>query len=127
MNFALLLPERRAVWFVRLGLAATFLWSGIDMIRHPEIWQGFLPEFVRALLPIPSVAYFAVQGSVEILFALSFLTGVLLRWASLAVALELVGILLFVGIDAITFRDLGLFGGALAVAWTCWDKSYPKS
>ena len=112
-----------ATWFLRIGLAATFLWSGIDMIRHPEIWQGFLPEFFAQILPFSIAHYLLLQGIAEIAIGLSFLSGLLLRWFSLAAALELLGIIALVGIDAVTFRDLGLLGGVLAICRSYWEKS----
>ncbi|MBI2048405.1 MAG: DoxX family membrane protein [Parcubacteria group bacterium] len=114
----------QTLWFLRLGLAATFLWSGVDMIRHPEIWQGFLPEFFAQILPFSVSHYLLSQGIAEVAIGLSFLSGILLRWFSLFAALELLGIVALVGVDAVTFRDLGLLGGVLAIIWTYWAQPH---
>lgn len=112
----------RPEWPLRLGLGLVYVYSGLDLIRHPLNWQGFLPAWFSAavdhIMPLP--AYLALQGGGELAMAAVFLIWFMPRWvvrlaASLA-ALEMLGILFLSGVDLITFRDLGLLGAALALA-----------
>lgn len=106
---------------LRLGLGLMYLYSGWDIIANPRHWYGFVPRWfsqtVAQLGPIDN--YLRLQGSVEIVIGLLFLAWFLRRSAvrlvSQVAAAEMALILLFVGIDPITFRDIGLLGAALAM------------
>lgn len=108
-------------WPIRMGLAVVYLYSGYDLIAHPLNWYGYVPDWfigvVSAIMPLEQ--YLKIQGSGEIVLALVFLAWFLPSWivratAALAAA-EMAGILLFVGIDPVTFRDIGLLGAAIAL------------
>ncbi len=76
--------------------------------------------FSGAVTQVTSVdAYLRFQGIGEFAIGLLFLAWFLGRWgvrlAAAAAAVEMVLILLFVGVDPITFRDIGLLGAALAL------------
>ncbi|MDP3727742.1 MAG: hypothetical protein Q8R35_03855 [bacterium] len=109
------------VWPLRIGLGLMFVYSGTGLIRQPLDWQGFLPpwfgDLVSRVLPLPT--YLAVQGTGELIlaaiFLLPFVPLMAVRLAAVAAALEFSGILLFTGLDLITFRDIGLLGAAVAL------------
>lgn len=120
--------ERAAEWFLRLGLGMMFVYSGLDLIRHPDAWQWaarpllkFLPEAARVALGSSDLLnkYLVTQGAVELLVALLllgwFFPRRLSRFAAAAAALEMGAILILLPIDPITFRDIGLCGAALAL------------
>ena len=123
MNFLSKIP---AEWPLRLGLGLMYLYSGQSLIREPLNWQGFLPswfaEIVGGLMPLES--YLRLQGAGELAIAFLFLAWFLGRFAVRAAAalavLEMLFILIFVGINLITFRDIGLLGGALALVALTW-------
>ncbi len=100
-------------WLLRLGLGATFLWIGIDIIRHPSTWLGYLPES----LPFGLARETALQinGVVDAALGVLFIINRFPRSTALLATLHLAGILIFYGIDAVTIRDVGLFGMALAL------------
>jgi hypothetical protein len=111
-----------AIWALRLGFAAMFGYSGVDILVHPTAWHWAirgLPLFFQNIInTIGLDTYLMLQGIVELLFALIFLLWIwsrLTRLVALLVALEMATILLFVGIDSITFRDFGLLGAAIAL------------
>lgn len=111
-----------AVWSLRLGLAAMFGYSGIDIILHPTAWYWAvrgLPAFAQNIINgIGIDTYLLFQGASEALFALVFLLGVwprLTRAVALLAAVEMALILLMVGVDSITFRDFGLLGASMAL------------
>lgn len=106
---------------LRLGLGLMYLYSGYDLIANPFHWYGFVPRwFSGSVAPVISLEqYLRLQGAVEIalgvLLLAWFLPGRLTRIAAAAAAAEMAGILLFVGIDPITFRDIGLLGATVAL------------
>ena len=109
------------LWPLRIGLGLMYLYSGIGFLRNPLDWQGFLPTWFAAVVErvIPLSAYLAFQGIGELALAAVFLGWFLplmaVRIAAVAAALEFAGILLFTGLDLITFRDIGLLGAAIAL------------
>lgn len=109
--------------FLSLGLGIVFLWIGVDIIRHPDSWIGYLP----ANIPLGIERTLALK--INAIF--DMVLGVLLiaRWwpkiaAGLAV-LHLVGILATQGIDAVIIRDIGLLGCALALL--SWPRRHYRS
>ena len=117
--FAKIRPE----WLLRLGFGAMYLYSGYDFLANPQHWYGFVPQwFSRAIVPgvFPTIdMYLRFQGAGEFLLGLVFLAWFLpwrwLRLAAFLAALEMALIIFFVGVDPITFRDIGLLGAALAL------------
>ena len=109
--------------FIRLGLGAMFAYSGIDIILHPSAWTwalNGLPSFLHnSINAIGAENYLRIQGGLELAMAAAFVAWFLPRWlvrlAALGAAIEMAAILAFVGIDAVTFRDLGLLGAVLAL------------
>ena len=107
---------------LRLFLAATFLYSGWQLMTAPAVWFGFVPDWFQKLLPVPLELYLRVQGAAEWIYTLSFLTGFGIRFTAILAFLELSGILVFYGVDLVTFRDLGIVGGVLALAFYYWNR-----
>jgi len=112
MNFQY---SRLSEWPLRLGLAAVFIYSSYGLFFNPQDWIGYMPVWFQNLLPVAPESYLKFQALAELACAFSFLTGFLLRWAALVAAAEMLGILLFNGIDAVTFRDMAILGAALSV------------
>lgn len=106
---------------LRLGLGLMYLYSGWDLIVNPQHWYGFVPRwFSQTVTQLVSIDnYLRLQGAAEMVIGLLFLVRFLprpaVRFAVAAAAAEMALILLFVGIDPITFRDIGLLGAALAM------------
>lgn len=110
------------VWALRLGLGLMFLYSGSSLFYTPQQWYGFAPQWFSDAISsiIPFDFYLRVQGIGEFiigLLMLSWFSGTLgVRIASALATIEMAGILLFTGVDLITFRDIGLLGAAIALA-----------
>ncbi len=106
--------------FLRVGLGIVFLWIGIDMVRHPDMWIGYIPttlpwHFSRSLF----LTFNAVLDStIGIFLLLNFFPKIV---AAIAV-LHLLGILFVNSIDAVLIRDVGLLGAALALL--TWPQHY---
>ena len=111
-------------WALRLGFGCMFLYSGIDLIRHPTGWYWAvrpLPWVIQNIIntQIGIDRYLQMQGIGELIFAVIFLAWFLPKWIvkviSLLVVIEMAAILLLVGVIGDTFRDIGLLGGAIAL------------
>ena len=106
---------------MRLGLGLMYLYSGFSLFTYPQHWYGFLPQwFLRVVSQAISVdVYLKLQGIGELIIGLLFLAWFFGKWglrtASILASLEMTLIILLVGVDLITFRDIGLLGAALAI------------
>jgi uncharacterized membrane protein YphA (DoxX/SURF4 family) len=98
---------------LRLGLAIVFGWFGIDKFLHVEAWYGWIPGWLAF---VPQDAFLYVLGSAEVIIALLLLGGKYVRFASIACAAFLAGVVLSFGINEVTVRDIGLIAAALALA-----------
>ncbi|OGZ97028.1 MAG: hypothetical protein A2679_01980 [Candidatus Sungbacteria bacterium RIFCSPHIGHO2_01_FULL_54_26] len=110
-------PER----VLRLGLGFTFLYSGWDLISNPYDWYGFVPAWFSAVVTpvMPLEMFLRVQGVGELLLAAAllawFLPRRIVQIAAMLAVVHLFVILVGVGIDPVTFRDVGLLGAAIAL------------
>lgn len=124
------LQKISAEWSLRLGLGFMYLFSAYDIFAHPTAWYWAirpLPQFLQVIInnQIGIDNYLRIQAVGELALAMFFLLWFLPRWvvrfASALAALEMFLILLLVGIDAITFRDIGLLGAAAALFVMKWE------
>lgn len=116
-----------ARWALRLGLGIMYLYSGVDIVLHPTAWTWAIRQLPIVIqnsigtITGGEVAFLTIQGASEILLALIFLAWFLpyrlVRWVALLSALEIGFILLLVGVDAITFRDIGVLGASVALVF----------
>lgn len=104
---------------LRLGLAAVFLWFGIDKMFHPAYWlNAWVPERIVKILfefGLPGIQFIYLNGIFEILVGLSLITGVFTKFFSALAILFLISVLIFVGISEVTVRDFAMVGGFVAV------------
>lgn len=107
--------ENKASLLLRLGLATVFLYAAISSLASPRDWIGYVPDIVQVLLP----AEVALTGLaiVELILAAWLLSGVYVRFAALVAAALLAGVTISnLSLLPISFRDIGLFFAALALA-----------
>lgn len=111
--------SRYAYLALRLGLAAVFLWFGIDKMFHPSYWlNAWVPERIVKILSefgLPGIQFVYINGVFEILVGLSLITGVFTKFFSALAVIFLINVLLFVGINEVTVRDFAMIGGFIAV------------
>ncbi len=106
--------EGKAHLLLRLGLAVVFLYAAVSSFISPNDWVGYLPQFVRDLLPAKTAL--AVFSAVEIVLAAWLLSGVYTRLAGAVAAAMLLGIVVSnFSLLPISFRDIGLAFMALAL------------
>jgi len=101
------------VFLLRVGLALTLLYAGISIFVAPLNWVGFVPEFIRVIYPAES--FIIVHAVFDLLLGAGLLWGRYLWFFSGLAFFNLASILLFYGVDDITFRDIGLLFMALAL------------
>jgi len=107
---------------LRIGTAITFLWIGVLILQQPEAWGGYLQPWVADILPISLKLAMILAGIMDILVGVFLLINVWVWHAAILGALHLLLVLAVSGINAITVRDIGLMGGALALALDTWPK-----
>jgi len=111
----------KSEWALRIGFGLMYLYSGYSLASRPDHWYGFAPQWfmdvVTRIMPFDN--YLKLQGMGELaiafVFVAWFLPRIFVRIGSMLNVVEMAGILLLSGIDTITFRDIGLLGGALAL------------
>lgn len=108
--------KKMSFYILRIGLAVTFLWIGVLIIRNPEAWGGYLQPWAAGLLPIPLAQAMMGTAILDIAIGVFLLINFLPWLAAFIGAVHLAIILIVSGITDITVRDIGLLTGALAVA-----------
>ena len=100
-------------WLLRCGLGLVFAWIGVDILRHPETWIGYVP----AELPVGLTREVALKlnGVLDIALGLLLIGDKVPKITAVVAALHLIGILVTQGINAVIIRDVGLLGAALAL------------
>jgi len=111
----------RTEWPLRLGCGCVNLYAGFFLLTDPARYYKYVPSWLSHVAnAIVSVdMYLRLQGVGEIIIALCLLGWFFPRWcvrvASTLLTVEITLILIFLGIDAVTFRNMGLVGAALAL------------
>ena len=116
---------------IRISLALVLLWFGIDELRHPEYWVGFLPPWLSPLLPVSIDTFLLFNGIVEILIGSFLLIGFYTRVFGAIACLHLLLIAIAVGYNDIAIRDIGLCAMALSLVFSgagrlSWDERKSK-
>jgi len=100
---------------LRVGLAITFLWIGILIIKDPEAWGGYLQPWAASLLPIPIKEVMIGTGVVDIAIGFLFLIDSFIWIVALVGAIHLIIVLTTSGINEGTVRDIGILSGVIAL------------
>ena len=98
---------------LRLSLGLTYLWSGIDIIRHPALWVGWFPVWLTNVSPLKETPLLMIQAVTQLIIAAMLLIGMRVRWIAGLSVFFFTAILLCAGQYVITFRDIGLLGISL--------------
>lgn len=100
---------------LRVGLAITFLWMGVLILRAPEAWGGYLQSWAVGLLPIPIEQALMGTAALDIIIGILLLIDWYTWLAAVIGALHIVIVLTVSGIADITVRDIGLLTAALVL------------
>ncbi len=101
-------------FLLRVGIALTLLYAATAAFLDPTSWVGYLPAWVRSLVPAgPLLATFSI---LEIALGLWLISGKQPRLAGMAAAATLFAITVanIQELD-IVFRDIGLLAASLAI------------
>lgn len=114
--------NRSAFHILRVGIAITFLWIGVLILKDPDVWGSLVNPWVVQLLP--TSLYSAMIGTA----ILDLIVGFLLLLDVLTLPVAVVGfghimiVLIAGGITLITVRDIGLGAALLALIVDSWPK-----
>jgi len=115
--------SKTAFHILRVGLAITFLWIGILILKNPEAWTGFISPRVAELLPVSPVE--AMQGTavLDLIIGALLLFGVWTWIGALLGSLHMISVIIVAGITDITVRDIAVFASAVAILVETWPKN----
>ncbi len=105
--------SNKAKFLLRLGLAFVFAYAGIAALMSPTSWVGYVPQWVSGF--VSPETFLLLHSIFELALAAAILFKIKPKIAYALAALDLLAILIFSGIDAVTFRDVGLFFLAFAL------------
>ena len=105
--------------FLRLGLAAVFIWFGVDKFINPEYWlNAWIPQNIVSLASkagISGTDVVYIGAIFELLVGASVLSNIFIKIFSVLAIIFLLTVLLFFGVSETLVRDIGLIGGFLAL------------
>ena len=107
--------KKTSFHLLRVGLAITFLWIGILILKNPEAWGGYLQPWATELLTIPLAQAMIGTAILDITIGVFLLFDFLPWLVAFVGAVHLVIVLIVSGITDITVRDIGLLVAALAI------------
>jgi uncharacterized membrane protein YphA (DoxX/SURF4 family) len=113
-----------STFIVRVGIAAVFLWFGIDKFVHTSNWIGWVPMWMQSLIPISLTSFMYIQGFIEALTGFLLLIGYKTRFAAFLAIITLLGVELSMfgtGQTEIMLRDAGLLAASLSLFLTGSD------
>ena len=118
----------RTEWPLRLGCGFVNLYSGFflltDPVRYYKYVPGWLSHVTNAVTSLD--AYLRLQGIGEMMIAICLLGWFFPRWcvrvAAMLFTVQMTVILIFAGVDAVTFRNVGLVGAALALLISSYEE-----
>ncbi len=115
-------PNHPALLPVRFLSAYVFLWFAFDNFERPQQFSSIGNLFLKKIGvagPISLVLVSYVMGVLELLVAVSYLTGPYLGFASIIGSVIVFAVLAAfkVGNGTLLTRDLGILGATVTLAW----------
>ncbi|MDP2630367.1 MAG: hypothetical protein Q8P56_03075 [Candidatus Uhrbacteria bacterium] len=106
--------ERLLSFLLRAGLAVVFLYATVDATLNPTSWIGFMPQWVRAV--VPGEILLGAFSLFEAILALWLFSGQKMFLASCVSSITLfIIIILNIGALDIIFRDVAILFMSLAL------------
>ena len=106
------LSEREDL-LLRVAVAFPMIWAGVAQLTEPTSWVGFVPALLAGFLG--SEAFLGIHSFFNLIIGAGLLIGFWRVLFSGAATLSLLSILIFYGVDDVTFRDVGLAVVALVL------------
>ncbi len=107
--------NRTAFHLLRVGVAITFLWIGILILKFPEAWGGYMQPWAAGLLPVPLKQAMLGTAILDLVIGFFLLIDAYVWIAAFFAAVHLAIVLTVSGITDITVRDIGLLAASLAL------------
>lgn len=107
--------KRASYHVLRVGMAVTFLWIGLLILKDPVGWSGYISAWVLDYLPVSPEQMMVGTGVFDLVIGGWLLIDYKIWMPSGLAFFHLVLVLIVSGIDAITVRDLGLIAGTFAL------------
>lgn len=104
-----------AFHILRVGIAITYLWIGILILKDPAGWSGYIQPWAIAIIPGSLKFAMISTGILDMLIGFFLLIDRFTWIAGLLGALHLATVLIVTGITEITVRDIGLLTGCIAL------------
>ncbi|EKD32885.1 MAG: hypothetical protein ACD_76C00122G0001 [uncultured bacterium] len=108
--------HRTSFHILRIGLAITFIWIGILILKQPEAWGGYLHPWGVSLLPVPVVKIMIATAILDIVIGALLLFNLFLFFAAIIGAFHIVVVLITSGITDVTVRDIAILSATIAIA-----------
>jgi uncharacterized membrane protein YphA (DoxX/SURF4 family) len=109
---------------LRMGLGFVFAYAAISSLLYPNDWIGYLPKFLTSI--VDGDLLLKLMSVYELVLVIWLLSGWKTKYAAVLSALTLGGIALAnLSLLPISFRDIGLVFGALALASLDRDDNKP--
>ena len=109
---------------LRVGLAITFLWIGILILKAPEAWGGFVAPWVMKLLPMPIEQMMIGTAFLDIAIGILLLLDMFVWLGATAASGHLIIVLITSGINEVTVRDIGILAGIIALMADSLPKNF---
>lgn len=107
--------QKASFHILRVGLAITFIWIGVLIIKQPEAWGGYLKPWAAGLLPMPLDRAMMGTAILDIVIGAFLLVDYWVWLAALVGTVHLVIVLAVSGITDITVRDIAILAGTIAL------------
>lgn len=99
------LAEREDL-LLRIAVAFPLIWAGVSQLQNPTNWVGFVPAWLGSI--VDPEAFLGIHSFFNLVIGAGLLIGFWRIIFSAAAFLSLAGIVVFYGVDDVTFRDVGL-------------------
>jgi uncharacterized membrane protein YphA (DoxX/SURF4 family) len=107
--------NKTAFYILRVGLAITFIWVGVLILRSPDVWASFIAPWAKEMLLISPKSAIVATAIFDIVVGLAFLIDFWVLGAAVFASLHLISVFAVAGIDETTVRDIGLLAGSIAL------------
>ena len=109
---------------LRIGIAITFIWIGVLILKAPEAWGGYLQPWTVKLLPAPIGEVMIATGILDICLGALLLFNILVWIGALLAALHIIIILVTSGITDVTVRDIAILAGTITLLIESLPENY---
>ncbi len=100
---------------LRVGIAITFLWIGVLILKNPVAWSGYIQGWVVNLLSVPPEQVMIMIAIQDLAIGAFLLIDMFTWFFAAAAVLHLATVLIVSGINDVTIRDVGLLSASLAL------------